>query len=678
MSSLLAVLEKYWGYTAFRPLQREAMDAILEGRDSLLVLPTGGGKSLCFQAPALLREGIAVVVSPLIALMKDQVDTLVGNGVPAVCLHSALSPQARAAVVSSIRSGQCRLVYVSPERLVGEGSEGFHQLLGEQRVTFVAVDEAHCISQWGHDFRPEYRQLAGLRDRWNDVSLHAFTATATDRVRRDIVSQLGLRSPVTLVGSFDRPNLLYRVLARSNLKRQVKDVLARHRGQAGIVYCQSRKEVERLAAWLVEEGVRAVPYHAGLSDEDRHRNQDAFLNEDVDVVVATVAFGMGIDRSDVRFVVHAGAPQSLEHYQQEAGRAGRDGLEAECVLIYSSADFMRWRLMLEQNGEWTPARRDLMRDLERYAGSVGCRHNRLVSYFGEHYAKPECGACDFCLGELETVNEPVTVARKVLSAVARVGQRFGAAHVANVLRGRDTEMVTTRGHRQLSVFGLLADASADEVRGYIDQLIARGLLSQTADGFSVLQLTTDGLALMKDPGAQAEFALVRQRKPEKGRGPVRSRQEAESWDGVDRDLFAELRALRLAIARDRRVPPYVIFHDTTLRELARLKPADLASLRSIYGVGVAQGGGSRRRDSPDHQATSLRPAVGHGSPAGGTAFAVQAQVLQGAVGFVRFGGRSAWRRRSLGHPPASRAGPFTPSSADPARRYRRRSSTRWV
>jgi ATP-dependent DNA helicase RecQ len=323
-----------------------------------------------------------------------------------------------------------------------------------------------------------------------------------------------------------------------------------------------------------------------MPDEDRHRNQDAFLNEEIDVVVATVAFGMGIDRSDVRFVVHAGAPQSLEHYQQEAGRAGRDGLEAECVLIYSGADFMRWRAMLEQNGELSDARRALMRDIERYASSVGCRHRRLVSYFGETYGRPDCGACDYCLGELETAADPITLARKILSAVARVGQRFGAAHVTNVLRGRANELVTARGHQDLSVFGLLGDTSIDELRGYIDQLVARGLLRQTEDAFPVLQMTTDGVAVLKDPGAFPDLALVRQRKPQKGKAPARSRQETESWEGVDRELFAELRALRQAIARDRRVPPYVIFHDTTLRELARLKPTTLEALRHVYGVGA--------------------------------------------------------------------------------------------
>jgi ATP-dependent DNA helicase RecQ len=565
------------------------MEAVLSRRDSLVVLPTGGGKSLCFQAPALVADGLAIVVSPLIALMKDQVDTLVGNGVPAACYHSALTPDARSEVAAGIRQGRYRLLYVAPERLVGEGSGGFLSMIaGESArpVGFLAIDEAHCISQWGHDFRPEYRQLAGLRERWPDISIHAFTATATARVRRDIISQLGLRSPVELIGSFDRPNLLYRVLARANLKRQLQDVLARHQGQAGIIYCQSRREVDSLAAWLSESGFRAVPYHAGLDDGTRHRNQDAFLNEDADIVVATVAFGMGIDRSDVRFVIHAGAPQSLEHYQQESGRAGRDGLEAECVVIYSGSDFIRWRAMFEMNGELSDARRALLRDMERYAASVGCRHKRLVAYFGETYGRDDCAACDYCLGELEPVADPVTVARKILSTVARVGQRFGAAHVTNILRGSESELVVSRGHRDLSVFGLMKDAPIDEVRGYIDQLVAFGLLRQTDDGYPVLQLTAEGVALMKDAGAVPGLVLARQRKPEKGKAPRRSRVEAESWEGVDRDLFDRLRALRLQLARDRGVPPYVIFHDTTLRELARLKPASVEALRHVYGMGA--------------------------------------------------------------------------------------------
>jgi ATP-dependent DNA helicase RecQ len=562
------------------------MDAILANRDSVVVLPTGAGKSLCFQAPALVKPGLAVVVSPLISLMKDQVDTLVGNGVPAACYNSSLGSDHKASVVAGLREGRFRLLYVSPERLVGDGGQGFLSLLSKCQVSFVAIDEAHCISQWGHDFRPEYRQLGGLRQSLPDVSLHAYTATATARVRSDIAVQLGLTDPVELVGSFDRPNLIYRVIARANLKRQLLDVLARHRGQAGIVYCTSRREVEALAAWLRENGVRALPYHAGLADDERSRNQDAFLEEDADVIVATVAFGMGIDRSDVRFVVHAGAPQSLEHYQQESGRAGRDGLEAECLLVYSTADFMKWRLMLERNGELTDASRKLLRDIERYAASVGCRHRHLVTYFGDTYARADCSACDYCLDELETVPEPVVLARKVLSCVARVGQRFGVAHVANVLCGSDTEQVTSRRHHELTTFGLLRDAAVPEVRGYVEQLIAHGFLRQTDDAFPIVTLTARGVELLKDAEREPALVLARQRRPVTDRVPRRSRIESESWQDVDRDLFDRLRAVRLEIARARGVPPYVIFHDTTLREMARIRPKTMDDLHGIRGVGA--------------------------------------------------------------------------------------------
>jgi ATP-dependent DNA helicase RecQ len=583
---LAETLRRYWGYGSFRPLQEEAMTAILEGRDSVVVLPTGGGKSLCFQAPALVRPGLALVVSPLISLMKDQVDSLVGNGVPAACFNSSLPPDERARVTAGLRENRFRLLYVSPERIAGDGGESFLNLLRPSPLSFIAIDEAHCISQWGHDFRPEYRQLGRLREILPQTSMHAFTATATARVRGDIASQLHLSNPIELVGSFDRPNLVYRVLARANLKRQLTDILARHRGQAGIVYCPSRRETEALATWLCGEGVRALPYHAGLPDAERARNQDDFLEERADVMAATVAFGMGIDRSDVRFVVHAGAPQSLEHYQQESGRAGRDGLEAECALIYSTADFVKWRMLLERNGELTDASRRLLRDMERYAASVGCRHRHLVGYFGESYERDDCGACDYCLEELEAAPEPVLLARKVLSCVARVGQRFGVAHVANVLCGRDTDQVGQRRHEQLSTFGLLKTVPVPEVRGYIEQLIAHGFLQQSGDAYPVLSLTSRGVELLKNAESAHDLTLARQRMPSKDRLPKRSRAETESWQDVDRDLFERLRAARLEIARARNVPPYVIFHDTTLREMARLRPASMDALRTIYGVGA--------------------------------------------------------------------------------------------
>jgi ATP-dependent DNA helicase RecQ len=597
--ALPALLEQYWGYSTFRPHQREAMTAVLESRDSVVVLPTGGGKSLCFQAPALVRDGMALVVSPLISLMKDQVDTLVSNGVSAAYYNSTLSPDEKSAVANGIREGRYKLLYVAPERLVGESSGPFLSLVSSRPVSFVAIDEAHCISQWGHDFRPEYRQLRQLKQRLPSVSLHAFTATATARVRRDIVSELGLTDAMEIVGSFDRPNLVYRVVARATLKKQLLDVIERHRGESGIVYCTSRKDVDALSAWLVESGYRARPYHAGLDDATRHDNQDAFLNEDIDIIVATVAFGMGIDRSDVRFVIHAGAPQSLEHYQQESGRAGRDGLEAECVLVYSAADFLKWRMMLERNGELSDERRALLRDIERYAARVGCRHRHIVGYFGEHYDRDRCGACDYCLGELEPLADSVTLARKVLSAVARVGQRFGTAHVANVLRGSDAEAIRARGHDTLTTFGLLKDATTDEVRGYIDQLLAHGLLQQTDDDFPVLQLTTMGAALLKDAATMPDLSLARLRRPVKG-SPSKSARDDGSrppqragvrvgdpgWEGVDRSLFERLRAMRIRLARARGVPPYVIFHDTTLRDLARRKPRSIEELHAVYGMGA--------------------------------------------------------------------------------------------
>ena len=584
-ATLEGVLARYWGYTQFRPHQREIMDAILAGRDSLLVMPTGGGKSLCFQAPALLKPGLAVVVSPLISLMKDQVDGLNANGVAAACYNSALDDDRKREVVRAVREGHTRLLYVAPERLVGEGGERFVRWLAQLGVSFIAVDEAHCISQWGHDFRPEYRRLGQVRALLPQASMHAFTATATGRVRRDIVAQLGLRDALEEVGSFDRPNLVYRVLLRDQLKKQLLDVLGRHRGEAGILYCSSRKEVDALAAWLAGERWRAVPYHAGLTADERARHQDAFLTEQADIVVATVAFGMGIHRSNVRFVVHTGAPQSLEHYQQESGRAGRDGLEAECVLITSAADFLKWRVMLENNGEFTESAQGLLRDIERYTASTRCRHRHLVQYFGESYDRDDCGACDVCLGELEVVDDAVTIARKVLSCVARVEQRFGATHVANVLVGKMSEAVTARGHAQLSTFGLFASVPLTEVRGYIEQLTALGYLRQTAGEYPVLVLSPEGRTLMREGASRSPVALFRQKRRAKDAGPCRSRVETESWEGVDRSLFERLRELRLTLARGRGVPPYVIFHDTTLREMARLRPKSAAALRDIYGVG---------------------------------------------------------------------------------------------
>jgi ATP-dependent DNA helicase RecQ len=625
---LIDALHRVWGFSSFRPLQREAMQAILTGRDSIVVLPTGGGKSLCFQAPALVlpdvvsgfgrtdgdgpperppdqmwrpapdqiwrpasagpfngRRGFALVVSPLISLMKDQVDGLRVDGVAASYLNSTQTPDERDAVIASLHEDRCRLLYVSPERLVGEGSQGFRRMLQQAGVRFIAIDEAHCISQWGHDFRPEYRQLGRLRDDFPAVSLHAFTATATDRVRRDIITELRLQDPEILVGSFDRPNLTYRVLRRGNLHRQLLQILERHAGEAGIIYCGSRREVEALAGWLREEGRRAVPYHAGLADEVRGRNQEAFLDEREDIVVATVAFGMGIDRSNVRFVVHAGAPRSPEHYQQESGRAGRDGLPAECVLIYSGSDFVRWRQMLEANGELTDSARTLLRDMERYANGTRCRHRSLVEYFGEAYTRAGCEACDWCLKELDPVADSTTVARKILSCVARVRQAWGIGHVTDVLIGRATEKVVACGHDRLSTFGLLKDDPGAAVRGYIEQLVGGGLLARDGDPYPVLRLTASGAALLKGAGACELYREVQPPTPKKG-GRGRRDSVAANVSDADQDLFDALRGVRLRLARERGVPPYVIFHDSTLRDMVQRRPRTLDDLHGIYGVGA--------------------------------------------------------------------------------------------
>jgi ATP-dependent DNA helicase RecQ len=578
--ALEEALQRYWGYFTFRPLQREAIEAVLAGRDTMVVLPTGGGKSLCFQLPALTGEdGLALVISPLIALMKDQVDGLVASGVPAACLHSGQSSAERQQSLDLVRRGACRLLYVAPERAVGEGADAFHALVGRARVRYVAVDEAHCISQWGHDFRPEYRQLRDLGTRLGGVPMHAFTATATPRVRVDIINELALNDPLVLVGPFDRPNLTYRVLPRQQLKAQVAAVIDRHRHDAGIVYCLSRREVDAMADWLRASGVRALPYHAGLADEVRHRNQEAFLNEEADVIVATVAFGMGIDRPDVRFVLHAGAPRSLEHYQQEAGRAGRDGLAAECVLVTSPADFARWHSLLESSGEWNEQVRALMRDMERYAGATSCRHRALVEYFGQRLEGVSCGACDWCLGELERVAEPVVIGQKVLSAVARTGQRWGAGHVTAVLKGEATDVIAARGHDRLSVFGLLADVPAREIRGYVDQLTDAGFLERTAGQYPTLQITSEGARLLR---GQAECVLHR---PPLAQGRKGRRRKSLTDAPVDDSLFEQLRRLRTDLARGRGVPPYVIFHDATLHELARRRPASMAELLDVPGIG---------------------------------------------------------------------------------------------
>ena len=578
-----ALVRRIWGYDSLRPLQTEAIEAGLTRRDSLVVLPTGGGKSLCYQVPPLLTGRLDVVVSPLISLMKDQVDALRAVGVGAGALHSGLSAGERKAVRLAARAGDLRLLFVSPERLVTESFLDYIEGLG---VSAFAIDEAHCISHWGHDFRPEYRQLALLKDRFPGAAVHAVTATATERVRDDIVRQLGLREPTVLVGTFDRPNLVYRVVPRTDASAQTAAILRRHDGEAAIVYCLSRKDTEAVAESLRAAGFRASAYHAGMTKTERDSTQDAFAAEEIDVVVATVAVGMGIDKSDVRCVVHASLPKSVEHYQQETGRAGRDGLPAECVLLYSPADQMKWDGLLARNAaegeeaeEALAAQRALLQHMSDYGQVLTCRHRFLSRYFGQDYDADDCGACDVCLDEVEAMEDSTVVAQKILSCVARLEQRFGVGYVVQVLRGSDTDTIRNRGHTGLSTYGILADVPEKALTNLVYQLVGQGVLGRTAGDRPILKLTRESVAVLK---GELEVKL---REPVTKRKVRRTRADEEAWEGVDRGLFEHLREVRRALAAERGVPAYVIFDDRTLRALARERPGTLRQMSGVRGVG---------------------------------------------------------------------------------------------
>lgn len=577
------ILKDVWGFASLRPSQEAAIASILEGRDTLVIMPTGGGKSLCYQAPAIYRGGMTIVVSPLIALMKDQVDSLKQVGVNAVRVDSTLTLPEKREIAQELRSGNVRLLFVSPERIA---SPDFVRLLEGNEVHTIAIDEAHCVSQWGHDFRPEYRQLSSLRNVFPNAAMHAFTATATVKVRADIMDQLQLKQPRMLISSFDRPNLTYRVLPQVELENQILEVCERHRGSGGIVYCLRRNDVEVITAFLQSKGISAVGYHAGMPHEERKRAQEAFLTESVDVAVATVAFGMGIDRSNVRFVLHASIPKSIEHYQQETGRAGRDGLPAECVLFHSVGDVMTLKRITEgslreanASEEIVAASRLQIEEMSRYCQTPVCRHRALVQYFGQSYDLASCGACDVCLGDTDEVPDSKVIAQKILSCVFRVQERFGVNHVVDVLLGARTQAVVQRGHDQVSTYGILKEVPKSQLKDWVYQLAGQGALTLDGTEYPVLKLNPNSRAILFGD-AQPRLIRTATKAKERKQAAV-----SEASIHADSGLFEKLRLLRKKLAQEQNVPPFVIFGDTTLIEMSATRPSSLEAMLMVSGVG---------------------------------------------------------------------------------------------
>jgi len=579
------VLQSVFGYDEFRPYQAPIIDRVVGGGDATVVMPTGGGKSICYQIPAMVREGCGIIVSPLISLMQDQVDALQQLGVRAAVLNSSLSAEDRRAVEEQLTHGRLDLCYVAPERAT---RSRFKDLLRRAEPAVLAIDEAHCISQWGHDFRPEYLALADLRADFPRVPCIAVTATADPPTQQVILERLGMTEDDLFVAGFDRPNIRYVVEPKqSRPRRQLNDFIEReHPGQNGIVYCLSRKSVETTADWLGERGHTAVPYHAGLSDAKREEHQQRFLREDGLIVVATVAFGMGIDKPDVRFVAHLDVPKTLEAYYQETGRAGRDGRPATAWMAYRRGDVVRMRQLIDDSSEneehrWT--QRHKLNALLGYCEAPDCRRKVLLNYFGETMEGDTCGNCDNCRREVDTWDGTVA-AQKVLSCIARTGQRFGSGHVTDVLLGQDTEKVRRHDHDAVSTYGIGADRSKAEWRSVIRQLVAKGMVDVDVAGYGALTLTETCRPVLR--GEQA----VDFRETEDGRAASRSTTktagaDALPADGPERALFETLRERRRALAREQDVPPYVIFNDKTLRAMVEHRPQTPSEFRALHGVG---------------------------------------------------------------------------------------------
>ncbi len=571
-------LKKHFGYSAFRPLQEEIVRDALAGRDVFALMPTGGGKSLCFQLPALLRPGLTIVISPLISLMKDQVDALQASGVAATFLNSTLDgPQARARL-RGLYNGEYRLLYVAPERLM---LDSFIAKVQEWNVAQVAIDEAHCISEWGHDFRPEYRELAKLRSLLPNVPLMALTATATERVRADIVEQLKLTGARCYVASFDRPNLTYRVVPKAAPYEQLLAFLRARPNDSGIVYCASRKAADSIAMKLNDDGVPAKPYHAGLESDERARNQEAFLRDDVRVVSATIAFGMGINKPNVRFVMHYDLPKNIESYYQETGRAGRDGLPSECVLLFSASDVMKQTRFIDEKSESEQRiAREQLRQMVHYAETRECRRRTLLRYFAEERPNESCNGCDNCLNPPETFDGTIA-AQKFLSCVLRVQQKsgfaFGLNHIVEVLTGADTEAIRQRGHNELSTYGIGRELKRDAWQALGRELLRLGMVEVAPGKFATLQVTAAGRAALRE---RTPITLTKQ--PETPAARAKDRAGAIECDEA---LFDELRGVRRTLADERNVPAYVVFSDVALREMARSYPVTPVEFRRIPGVG---------------------------------------------------------------------------------------------
>ena len=572
----LSLLREVFGFEEFRPSQAAVIDDVLDGRDAFVLMPTGGGKSLCYQIPAMLRLGVGIVVSPLIALMKDQVDALRANGVVAAAFNSALDPDEARELLAQLHNDELDLLYVSPEKLI---SSGFLDRLDEIPISLFAIDEAHCVSQWGHDFRPEYAALGQLRERFAGVPLVALTATADKQTRGDILRVLKIEQASIHISGFDRPNIRYTVLEKHKPAEQLLRFLDGRRDQSGIVYALSRKRVEEIAGRLAAEGVSAAAYHAGLPADTRRRVQEGFLRDDIKIVVATVAFGMGIDKPNVRFVVHYDLPKHIEGYYQETGRAGRDGLPSEALLLFGAQDTVTARRLIENNDNPEQQRIEShkLNAMVALAESVTCRRRVLLNYFGERLEK-DCGNCDVCDDPPERFDATVD-AQKALSCVYRVGQRFGIKHVIEVLRGADTERIRLFKHDTLSTYGIGSDKSEPEWQSIIRQLIHRGYLEQDIASYSALRLTQDARPLLRGE-TQLELARPRLKgKAKKKRTPM------ELSSTADEALFQQLRQLRKSLADDAGVPPYVVFGDATLIQMARGKPMDEHELLTINGVG---------------------------------------------------------------------------------------------